>query len=181
MSESNAIIAAHLFSGDKTISSIIIDGYNLIGIHHRDLPKKREELIQKLIAYRKLKGHDMTVVFDGWKSGGHKQEEGVTGGIRVIYSRLGDKADRVIKKMIEQDRKEWIVITSDREIMAHAWSLGSVPVTSDQFMKIVEHAESITGGEYEPLEEDHDTLPRKGSPHQLSKKEKALSRALRKL
>ena len=175
-----AIIAPYI-SGGRAISSIIIDGYNLIGIRHRDLQKKREELIQQLIAYRKRKGHDITVVFDGWKSGGHKQEEGVTGGIRVIYSRLGDKADRVIKKMIEQDRKEWIVITSDREIMAHAWSFDSVPVDSAQFMHILEDAGSITSGEYELLEEDDHTPPRKGSSQRLSKKEKAFRRALRKL
>jgi len=179
--ESNAIIAAHLFSGGETISSIIIDGYNLIGIQHRDLQKKREELIRQLIAYKNLKGHDITVVFDGWKSGGHKEEQTVTGGIRVIYSRLGDKADRVIKKMIEQERKEWIVITSDREIMAHAWSFDSVPVTSDQFMHILEDAGNIAAGEYEPLEEDDHTPPRKGSSQRLSKKEKAFRRALRKL
>jgi hypothetical protein len=83
--------------------------------------------------------------------------------------------------MIEQDRKEWIVITSDREIMAHAWSFDSVPVDSAQFMHILEDAGSITSGEYELLEEDDHAPPRKGSSQRLSKKEKALSRALRKL
>ena len=176
------------------ISSIIIDGYNLIGIQHQDLRKEREELIQQLIAYRKLKGHDITVVFDGWKSGNRQQEQAVTGGIRVIYSRLGDKADEVIKTMIEQDRKEWIVITSDREIMDHAWKYCSVPVPSDQFLGLLEHADSDLKGDDEFLEEDdsaqqlkgtHPCTPPgrgiKGSSRQLSKKEKALLRVLNKL
>jgi predicted RNA-binding protein with PIN domain len=168
-----------IITGGRTISSIIIDGYNLIGIQHRDLQKQREELIQQLIAYRKLKGHEITIVFDGWKSGSHNQEQTVIGGVRVIFSRLGDKADEVIKTMIEQERKEWIVISSDREIMDHAWSCGSLPVPSDQFLRLLDQAGKQTSGDYEPL--DDDEIPQKGNPRQLSKKEKALVRALKKL
>jgi len=164
------------------ISSIIIDGYNLIGIQHQNLRKEREELIQKLIAYRKLKGHEITVVFDGWKSGSQHQEQTVAGGVRIIYSRLGDKADRVIMKMLQEERKEWIVITSDREITDHAWKNSSVPVPSDQFMSRLEQAEADNDlkGDYELLEED-DRMLQKGSPRQRSKKEKALMRVLNKL
>jgi predicted RNA-binding protein with PIN domain len=168
-------------TGGTPISSIIIDGYNLIGIQHRDLQKQREGLIQQLIAYRILKGHDITIVFDGWKSGSNHQEQTVIGGIRVIYSRLGDKADEVIKTMIEQDRKEWIVITSDREIMDHAWKNSSVPVPSDQFISRLEHAGNDPGDDEEFSEDDDSVQQRKGSPRQLSKKEKALLRVLNKL
>ncbi|MDP2157779.1 MAG: NYN domain-containing protein [Nitrospirota bacterium] len=174
-------ITIHTISGGTAISSIIIDGYNLIGIQHRDLQKQREELIQQLIAYKKLKDHDITIIFDGWKSGGQHQEQIVTGGVRVIYSRLGDKADAVINKMIEQENKEWIVITSDREIMNHAWKNSSVPVPSDQFLRLLEQAGKQPSGDYEPLEEDDDEMPQKGNPRQLSKKEKALIRVLNKL
>lgn len=82
--------------------------------------------------------------------------------------------------MIEQDRKEWIVISSDREIMDHAWSYGSVPVSSDQFLRLLEQAGKQTAGNYEPLDND-DVMLQKGNPRQLSKKDKALMRALKKL
>ncbi|MBI5632694.1 MAG: NYN domain-containing protein [Nitrospirae bacterium] len=188
----------HIYIRSGAISSIIIDGYNLIGTQHRDLQKQREGLIRQLIAYRKLRGHDITIVFDGWKSGSHNQEQTITGGIRIIYSRLGDKADEVIKTMIGQVRKEWIVITSDREIMDHAWKNHSVPVPSDQFLRLLEQSihrnlpqpllskeGSMLSGhdtkcDYEPLEDDED-MPQKGNPRQPSKKEKALMRVLKKL
>jgi hypothetical protein len=128
-----------------------------------------------------MKGHDITVVFDGWKSGGRHQEEAVSGGVRVIYSRLGDKADKVIKDMIGQDSQEWIVITSDREIMDHAWRNGSVPVSSDQFFIRLEHTDNDLTDDDEFLEEDDSVQQRKGSPWQRSKKEKALLRILKKL
>ena len=161
-----------------SIAPIIIDGYNLIGIQHRDLRHKREELIQQLIAYKRLKGHDITVVFDGWKTGSHREEHAVTGGIRVIYSRLGDKADDVIRKIISQEKKEWIVITSDREIASHAWAEGAVPVSSDDFRQRLGQ-DDMNRGE-NPHDEGWDRRE-KGNPRQPSKKEKALIRALRKL
>ncbi len=96
--------------------------------------------------------------------------------------------------MIEQHRKEWIVITSDREIMDHAWKNSSVPVPSDKFMSRLEQTgDEYTGG-FELLDEDdNERKPRgthpytppgrgiKGSSRQPSKKEKALMRALKKL
>jgi len=179
--DSNAIIAPSLLCGGAAISSLIIDGYNLIGIQHRDLRNKREELIQQLIAYKKLKGHDITVVFDGWKTGSHREEDAVTGGIRVIYSRLGDRADDVIRKIISQERKEWIVITSDRAIAAHAWTEGSVPVSSDDFRQRLGQDDMNRGEVSESSHNEEGDMRKKGNPRQPSKKEKALIRILRKL
>ena len=165
----------------KVISHIIIDGYNLIGIHHDDLKRHREKIIELLIEYRKIKGHDITVVFDGWKSGSHMEEMYVTGGIKVIYSRLGEKADNVIKRIIFREKREWIVISSDRDIGAFAWSCGSVPVLSEEFYLILEKAGEFLTGEYSPLENNDFTENKKGNPRKLSKKDKTLMRVLRKL
>jgi len=122
------------------------------------------------------------VVFDGWKSGGGREERSTTGGVRVIYSRLGEKADAVIKRIIAGERKEWIVITSDRDIMSYAWSVGSVPIPSSEFQSLLENGSLSSTGEYDLIEEDYDEAhQRKGNPQMLSKKEKALLRARRKL
>ncbi len=99
--------------------------------------------------------------------------------MKVIYSRIGDKADAVIKRMISAERREWIVVTSDREIADHAWSTGSIPVSSDDFLKALS-AKDLSGFEEED-EKDYIEPRRKGSPRQLSKKEKAVRRALNKL
>jgi len=135
-----------------------------------------------LIEYKKIKGHEITVVFDGWKSGRGKEEQSTTGGIRVIYSRLAEKADAVIKRIISKEKKEWLVISSDREIMSHAWACGSVPIPSAEFQAMLEKSGRAAAGEYDPLEEEYDEdSKRKGNPRRPSKKEKALLRARKKL
>jgi len=174
---------AGIFRGkEEAISAIIIDGYNLIGIDHHDLNRQREQLIQLLIAYKKIKGHDITVVFDGWKSGSGREELSTAGGVRVIYSRLGEKADAVIKRIVSREKKEWIVITSDREIMSHAWASGSVPIPSSEFQTILETSDTSLAGAYDLIEEDDDGgRQRKGNPQKLSKKERATLRVRKKL
>ncbi len=124
-------------------------------------------------------------MFDGWKTGGHTEELSVTGGVRVIYSRLGDTADRVIKRMLDSGRGEKIVVTSDRDIASHAWSAGAVPVPAALFLKRLNAVQGHAGNPSDaPAEEDEAECgqhPRRGNPRQPSKKEKALVRALSKL
>jgi predicted RNA-binding protein with PIN domain len=134
-----------------------------------------------LAQYGKTRKHDITVVFDGWKSGGQRENTAVVGGITVVYSRLGEKADSVIKRIICTGKKEWIVISSDREIAARAWSCGSVPVPSGTFESFLEYSGKIVAGGFQPLAEDGEALPRKGRARTPSKKEKAILRVLKKL
>jgi predicted RNA-binding protein with PIN domain len=51
------------------MANILIDGYNLIGIAHRDFEKARQDIVLQLDRYAGLKRHSITVVFDGWKNG----------------------------------------------------------------------------------------------------------------
>jgi predicted RNA-binding protein with PIN domain len=148
------------------MSKLLIDGYNLIGIFHRDLKKARQELIENLIIYRKKKGHDITLVFDGYKEGLGKETMEYQGGIRIIYSGAGEKADDVIKRIIRTEKVFWIVITSDRDIEKSAWRENCVPVSSSVFFDI------LNGEEY------YFEYP-KGVT--LSKKQKAMLRAISKL
>lgn len=166
---------------EAAISSVIIDGYNLIGIYHKDLESQRQRLVERLAEYKKIKGHEITVVFDGWKSGSGEETHSLTGGIKVIYSRLGEKADAVIKRIISSEKKQWIVITSDREIADHAWANGSVVVSSEEFLDILGKPLKVETGEFDLLDEDEYELPKKGSPRKPSKREKARRRALNKL
>ncbi len=168
----------------RFIALIIIDGYNLIGVSHRNLGAERERLIRDLSEYRREKGHDITVVFDGWKSGGRFPESQVTGGVRIIYTRLGDTADSVIKTMVGNKKEEWIVVTSDRDISSFAWARGSVPVSAGRFERLLERALRAPSGEGEaPDEPDEDggSAERKGRQRTPSRKEKALMRVLKKL
>ncbi len=164
---------------EDKISYLIIDGYNLIGTAHSDLKKQRDKLIDSLIEYKKKKGHDITLVFDGWMSGSGQESHIINGGIKIIYSRIGDTADTVIKRIITKEKKEWIVVTSDRAIADFAWHSGSIPVSSDDFYQALYNNEEDYDEENENY--GYHNVNRKGNPRQLSKKEKAIRRALRKL
>ena len=160
------------------MTSLIIDGYNLIGVLHKDMEAERQKLIEALIEYKGRKGLDITVVFDGWKGGGMTEGRAVTGGVVVVYSALGEKADLVIKKAVSRQGRQWIVITSDRDIQGHAWAEGSVPVDAGDFLRILEKQVAGHGPE-EPEEQKDFSFPTKG--RKLSKKDRAVRKALSKL
>lgn len=102
---------------------IIIDGYNLIRqspdlrrYDNEEVARGREKLMSMLASYRALKQCPMTVVFDGWDEGGLTEHHSREKGIEVIYSRRGEKADEVIKRLVTQTQDAVIVVTSDSGI-----------------------------------------------------------------
>lgn len=170
------------------MANILIDGYNLIGVDHKNLEQARHHLIQRLREYAEIKGHDITVVFDGWKNGLPSETHERCRGIDVIYSRLGEKADQVIKKFLAAPTKSWIAVSSDREIYNFAEHRSIVAITKAEFEAKLD-AVFLTGhiGDSEEpweTEEDDDALPaarKKGNPRKLSGKEKRKKEALRNL
>lgn len=161
------------------------------------MEKARDGFVNLLMDYKKIKAHDITVVFDGYKNGAGTEHVAVRGGVKIIYSRLGEKADNVIKRIVSNEHKEWIVVSSDRDIVNHAWAVNSIPVPSDKFFEIIskqvqekrnsEEIESVNRGDAEDIsyidfEDDSEySHSPKGNPHRLSKKEKTIRRALNKL
>lgn len=172
------------------MAGIIIDGYNVIGIMHRDIEASRKSFIEFLIAYSKKSGNEVTVVFDGHKGGSQFEETMVTGGVKVIYSRLNEKADDVIKRIISEDRREWIVVSSDRAIVNHAWSVQSIPIDSDIFYRRAEARLDISlkaadacaeDGFSKDDYDDEDEPPQRGNPRRLSKKDRMIRKGLSKV
>ncbi len=168
---------------------ILIDGYNLIGIAHKDLEKARNELIQRLCTYSALRRHEITLVFDGWKDGQSSETRTRVKDVSVIYSRLGEKADAVIKRFLSENRRSWIVVSSDREIADFTSRLNCVPLTSDEFDNKLCSALYSSGDKEtaEPSKGDiyfkDDAMPalQKGNPRKPSKKLIKKLRALKKL
>ncbi len=169
------------------MANILIDGYNLIGTSHKNFEKARNDLIQRLSKYSNLKGHDITLVFDGWKNGQGVETKMRIGGVNIIYSRLGENADFVIKKILSKSTKAWIVVSSDREIADFADKNNQSPVTVSEFEGKLHSILYMTdGGETEEslkYDEDIDLRPsrQKGNPWKLSKKQKKKLQALKKL
>ena len=75
---------------------LIVDGYNLVGAKGtmgRDLEAQRSKLILDLERYHEIKGYPIVVVFDGWGADSFQINEQRHEGVRVIFSRHGEKAD----------------------------------------------------------------------------------------
>lgn len=102
---------------------ILVDGYNLLkaipecrSLEAMDPERARDRLLALLGRYRWLKGHQMTVVFDGWLSGLPLSRRLTSHGIQVIYSQRGEQADEVIARMGPQVAHQGIVVSSDRAL-----------------------------------------------------------------
>ncbi len=174
---------------------IIIDGYNLIGISHGNLEKARSEIIENLRSYAKIKDHEVTIVFDGWKSGQRDETRTKTANLTVIYSRLGEKADQTIIKKLSTQTIPWIVVSSDREITDYAAQKEYAAVSSSEFEEkmysALRSAQREDKDDAYPLDEDFmkyyddeaDDYPAysRGNPRKLSKKDKRKVQALKKL
>lgn len=166
------------------MANIIIDGYNLLGLTHKNLEKARHDLIQRLREYADIKGHDITVVFDGWKGGLASETHERRHGINVIYSRIGEKADQVIQKFLSAPTKTWIAVSSDREIYNFAEQRSIAAITKDEFEAKLD---AVTSGHQEEAvepygkeEDDELRTPRKkGNPRRLSGKEKRRVEAMK--
>lgn len=176
---------------------IIVDGYNLIrqsdilrSSERISLEEGRKALIKRLSAYRniKQKHHEITVVFDGTEGGTAIEERDRQYGIDIIYSRKGEKADDVIKKIIEKKREQMLVVTSDKEISRYACRRGITAISSKDFEEKIEKISVVLPAQPMPDEfhkdEEFDNfrdVRKKGPSRRPSKKQKAANTALRKL
>lgn len=151
---------------------IIVDGYNLIRrsaflaeLDRQDLAAGREELLRELAPYQAFKRHRITVVFDGREGGYPIEQREKRGGLLVIFSRQGEVADEVIKRLASPGA---VVVTSDRELADAVERAGAIAVDAAAFWAKVEEAayRRLKGiGEEDEEEEDkHSPRPRKKGP-----------------
>jgi hypothetical protein len=118
------------------------------------------------------------VVFDGWLGGEPKETRDRRLGMLIIYSRRGEKADEVIKRLLAAERQRAVVVTSDREIQAWAHGVGAAWITAGQFE--VQHLLAREGGAEEEPEEAGRRL-KKGPARRLPKDQRRRQQRLKKL
>jgi hypothetical protein len=167
---------------------LIIDGYNLLHagrslaqLNLIELQWKRDRLIDQLSAYRKLKQCEITVVFDGWQGGWSTEKRETKKGVEIIFSRVGEKADEVIKRLVRGRGSGVTAITSDRDISKYAERMTVAVIPSDQFREKMERAFVKVEEDLENGEDEGRGVKRKGPSRRLSKKEKRMRSALKKL
>jgi predicted RNA-binding protein with PIN domain len=166
---------------------LIIDGYNLlhvdrilIHLNPTQLQRERDRLIDQLSTYCSLRQMEITVVFDGWQGGWSTEKRERKKGIELVYSKLGEKADEVIKRLVREKGAGVTVISSDRDLSRYAEKMAVAAVPSNQFKEKMENA--LLKGEKDFQEEEEKTGEKKKGPSRmLSKKEKRMRSALKKL
>jgi predicted RNA-binding protein with PIN domain len=166
---------------------LIIDGYNLLHVDRSfvqispaHLQQERDRLIDRLSTYGRIKKSEITVVFDGWQEGWPTEKKERRKGVEIIFSRVGEKADEVIKRLVKERGSGTTVITSDREISKYAERMAAAVIPSDQFKERMESASVRVEKAFEN-EEGGRGLKKKGPSRRLSKKEKRKLSALKQL
>jgi len=160
---------------------IIIDGYNLIGTIdglQGNLESKRRRLVQQLALYQARKGHPVTVVFDGWRSGSPHEVEEKADGITVVYSQQGEKADAVVVRIARRLGSGCVVVTSDREVRNAVARFGAAAIYAGEFNSILRRLEAGLESEEEP---ESFSVAKTGNPKRLSKIERRRRQRLKKL
>ncbi len=110
---------------------IIIDGYNLIRqsdslytLDRRDIQLGRKSLLDTLAAYKRIKRHKITVVFDGANAPYFSQRKDQMKGIEIKFSRGGESADPRLRTRLDID--EWFGTVVNRFV---AQAIIGIPLT----------------------------------------------------
>lgn len=169
---------------------IIIDGYNLIrqsksfgALDRQDLQLGREALLDMLSAYKRIKRHTITVVFDGTKAPTFSLHKDQIKGIKVKFSRRGEFADAVIKRMAAKLREKAMVVSSDLDVIHFSASKGSATIDSPGFEEKMAMAvyTDTKGMESEEAVGWIPTTKKKGPGRRLSKRQRHSRVKIKKL
>jgi predicted RNA-binding protein with PIN domain len=170
---------------------IIIDGYNLIrrspelaGLDRQDLQSGRDALVVMLAAYKKLKPHKITVVFDGSAEPSLYGSRDRAKGIALRYSHGGESADDVIRRMARREKAKALVVSSDREIMTAAEAAGATVMDSAAFEEKMVMARYLAlkgGGEASDTAGLVPTTRKKGPSRRLPKRKRKARARVEKL
>jgi len=169
---------------------IIIDGYNLIRqsnklstLDEQDIQFGRDALIDDLAAYKRIKAHRITVVFDGTNAPPVSERRGRERGIEIRFSRPGELADELINRLVLKAGPQAMVVSSDREVADFAVQHGAAAIASPEFeqrLTMASHVEA-KGGEDEDSDGWIPTTKKKGPGRRLKKRDRRIKARTQKL
>lgn len=170
---------------------IVIDGYNLIRrsdhfgtLDSQDLQAGRDALVDALAAYKRIKAFSITVVFDGMGAPSGMPRRDRLKGIELYYSRAGETADTVIKRMARRQKEKLLVVSSDHEITDYAKAQGAAIIGADEFEQRISMArlmdmkgasDSDVSSGWKP------TTKKTGPARRLPKQQRKMKRKISKL
>ena len=138
------------------------------------MPAARTALLQRIRSAEQRCGDPFTVVFDGDVAPGPAAS---SGRIEVRFSRPPRTADDVLVELVRRLGSGAIVVSSDAKVQNAARRAGAAAVASDRFLA------ALDGVPPEGADDEEDDEPRakRGNPRRISKDERAIRRALRRL
>ncbi len=111
---------------------LVVDGYNVTKTGYGGLPlaTQRDRLVQSLGALTARTGAEVTCAFDG--ADRPPVMPAAPRGIRVLFSRPGETADELIRRLVaaEPRGRPVVVVSSDREVADGVRRSGAYPVAS---------------------------------------------------
>jgi predicted RNA-binding protein with PIN domain len=125
----------------------LIDGHNLIpkvGLRLDD-PDDELKLVAILQEFARLKRQQVEVYFDGAPIGQAGTRS--LGTVRTHFVKLGQTADSAIRARLlkmEKDAKNWIVVSSDREVQSSARVVRAQYISAEEFVKSLREAHHST-------------------------------------
>ena len=121
----------------------MIDGHNLIpkvGLR-LDSPDDEMELVAILQDFARVKRQQVEVYFDGAPIGQAGTRK--LGTVRAHFVKLGQTADSAIRvrlNRMEKDAKNWIVVSSDKEVQSSARVVHAKFISAEEFVKSLREA-----------------------------------------
>lgn len=142
-------------------------------------------MIRQLATYKRIRGHEVTVVFDGWRSGSLRESQQWERGILVIYSKRDERADEVIKRLAKRFGQGAVIVTSDREVANFAERVGATAIPSEEFegrMGMAVVMEEDKGLDTEEIDNGESGIGKKKGPSRRpSKRRRRAIQRLKKL
>ncbi|MCX5921830.1 MAG: NYN domain-containing protein [Candidatus Dependentiae bacterium] len=119
---------------------IVIDAYNVLkqalSVNHI-ADASRQQFINQLSRYGKLKGHSLICVFDGGPyENAHKER---INSVYVVYSGMHESADEWIKQYMERYKaQDLLLISTDRELNRYVKAHGIESLDAVHFYAILQ-------------------------------------------
>lgn len=151
------------------MKSLLIDGYNLIFAHaqlREKMNSKPEDARRALLdlcrifAGRRGDIRRLWVVFDG-REDHFSLPPGETRGVREIYTRAGETADKRMARIVRDDGEEagWVVVSNDRAVVDRCTAYGASGMKATEFVRELNKQESGTPGKTQTAGEEPKIAP----------------------
>ncbi|WP_425314700.1 NYN domain-containing protein [Streptacidiphilus jiangxiensis] len=118
---------------------LLVDGYNVTKTGWPDMPldRQRQQLTRGLGLLAAQTGAEITCVFDGKDLDGPIPMAPPPRGVRVLFSRTGETADELIRRLVraEPEGRPVVVVSTDREVADGVKAAGARPLPSSMLLR----------------------------------------------